>query len=221
MGIANSCFDFCGDVVDWSESFDEAAKRFLRDVEWYSNNHACWDYNPQAIKTLRDAINRVLAKPDVDWFEKMELLTLAWQVHNFLDDASYDNFLPASDITPIRKVVIHQMIPNDCMTPLECCLLTRILESKPDGDGIYFFADESSFNPDIKIDDDLTDAVRQTIDSDLRKDVEKQLSDPVVQSDGCIEPADRRVLAHSARHLRAPSRPAPLHRHRAILHISG
>ena len=44
------------------------------------------------------------------------------------------------------KDVIHQKIPNDCMTPLECCLLTRILESEPDGDGIYFFADESSFN---------------------------------------------------------------------------
>ena len=80
------------------------------------------------------------------------------------------------------KDVIHQKIPNDCMTPLECCLLTRILGSKPDGDGIYFFADESSFNSYIHIDDELTDAVRQTIDSDLRKDVEKQLSDPVVQS---------------------------------------
>ena len=39
-------------------------------------------------------------------------------------------------------------------------------------------------NSRIYIDEHLTDALKQTIDSDLRKDINKQLSDPAVR---CIE----------------------------------
>jgi hypothetical protein len=38
--------------------------------------------------------------------------------------------------------VIQQTIPNADITPLERLLLTRIFSAEPDGDGLYFFADE-------------------------------------------------------------------------------
>ena len=38
--------------------------------------------------------------------------------------------------------VIQQTIPAADMTPLERLLLTRILHAEPDGDGLYFYADE-------------------------------------------------------------------------------
>ncbi|MGH7077724.1 MAG: hypothetical protein ACREE4_14170 [Stellaceae bacterium] len=38
--------------------------------------------------------------------------------------------------------VIQQTIPAADMTPLERLLLTRILSSEPDGNGLYFYADE-------------------------------------------------------------------------------
>jgi hypothetical protein len=75
--LADVCSDFCGSVVDDSEPFDKAAKELLRQVEWYSGDF--WGYDPRVIKALRDAINRMLAEPDVNW-NKMQLLTLAWQV---------------------------------------------------------------------------------------------------------------------------------------------
>jgi hypothetical protein len=38
--------------------------------------------------------------------------------------------------------VIQQPIPAADMTPLERLLLTRIFTAKPDGDGLYFYAEE-------------------------------------------------------------------------------
>ncbi|HZU91407.1 MAG TPA: hypothetical protein VE993_19300 [Stellaceae bacterium] len=38
--------------------------------------------------------------------------------------------------------VIHQTIPDADMTPLERLLLTRIFNAEPDGDGLYFYAEE-------------------------------------------------------------------------------
>ncbi len=40
--------------------------------------------------------------------------------------------------------VVQQTIPNIDMTPLERLLLTHMFESEPDGEGLYFFASEST-----------------------------------------------------------------------------
>jgi hypothetical protein len=40
------------------------------------------------------------------------------------------------------QTVVHQIIPNDCMAPIERWLLTHIFDHEPDGDGLYFFAEE-------------------------------------------------------------------------------
>jgi hypothetical protein len=40
--------------------------------------------------------------------------------------------------------VIQPMIPAADMTPLERLLLTRIFSAEPDGDGLYFYAEEGS-----------------------------------------------------------------------------
>jgi hypothetical protein len=41
-----------------------------------------------------------------------------------------------------NQTVVHQIIPNDCMAPIERWLLTHIFDHEPDGDGLYFFAEE-------------------------------------------------------------------------------
>jgi hypothetical protein len=38
------------------------------------------------------------------------------------------------------QTVVHQIIPNDCMAPIERWLLTQIFDHEPDGDGLHFFA---------------------------------------------------------------------------------
>jgi hypothetical protein len=40
--------------------------------------------------------------------------------------------------------VIQPTIPADDVTPLERLLLTHILGAEPDGDGLYFYAEEGS-----------------------------------------------------------------------------
>lgn len=40
-----------------------------------------------------------------------------------------------------QPTVVQQTIPIADMTPLEILLLTRIFQSEPDGDGLYFFAE--------------------------------------------------------------------------------
>jgi len=40
--------------------------------------------------------------------------------------------------------VVQQTIPNIDITPLERLVLTHMFESEPDGDGLYFFASEST-----------------------------------------------------------------------------
>ncbi|MGP8124042.1 MAG: hypothetical protein ACLP8B_26410 [Xanthobacteraceae bacterium] len=42
-----------------------------------------------------------------------------------------------------EQTVVQQTIPDADMTPLERLLLSRIFQSEPDGDGWYFFAEES------------------------------------------------------------------------------
>ena len=42
-----------------------------------------------------------------------------------------------------QPTVIQPTIPAAAMTPLERLLLTRIFDSEPDGEGLYFFAEES------------------------------------------------------------------------------
>ena len=42
-----------------------------------------------------------------------------------------------------EQTVVQQTIPTADMTPLERLLLSRIFECEPDGDGCYFFAQES------------------------------------------------------------------------------
>lgn len=42
-----------------------------------------------------------------------------------------------------EQTVVQQTIPNADMTPLERLLLSRIFECEPDGDGCYFFAEQS------------------------------------------------------------------------------
>jgi hypothetical protein len=42
------------------------------------------------------------------------------------------------------STVVQQTIPNADMSPLERLLLMHIFESEPDGDGVYFFASEST-----------------------------------------------------------------------------
>ena len=42
-----------------------------------------------------------------------------------------------------EHTVVQQTIPNADMTPLERLLLSRILQCEPDGDGCYFFAEQS------------------------------------------------------------------------------
>ena len=42
-----------------------------------------------------------------------------------------------------EQTVVQQTIPTADMTPLERLLLSRIFQSEPDGDGWYFFAEDS------------------------------------------------------------------------------
>jgi hypothetical protein len=42
-----------------------------------------------------------------------------------------------------EQTVVKQTIPDADMTPLERLLLSRIFEKEPDGDGWYFFAEQS------------------------------------------------------------------------------
>ena len=42
-----------------------------------------------------------------------------------------------------QPTVIQPTIPAAAMTPLERLLLTHIFDSEPNGDGLYFFAEES------------------------------------------------------------------------------
>ena len=68
------------------------------------------------------------------------------------------------------SIAVDQAIPNVLMTPLERFLLTRIFESMPHNDGVYFFTGDRPTHSTIFLDghetDHLLEAIEQTKDID-------------------------------------------------------
>jgi hypothetical protein len=84
------------------------------------------------------------------------------------------------------STVIRQTIPNADMTPLERLLLTRIFSAEPDGDGLYFYAEEGPADMIAlnRVELDAALAASQAVPSTANAHVVEHLArTPVGQSD--------------------------------------
>jgi hypothetical protein len=77
------------------------------------------------------------------------------------------------------QTVVQPTIPDADMTPLERLLLSRIFQSERDGDGWYFFAEESPAEGVIATRVELEQALASSQDADsiLHRCVTEQLAD--------------------------------------------